>query len=116
MKILRQLGLVLVLWLVGEFCSKVLMVPIPGSVIGMILLFALLSTGLIKLDMLKELSSFLLDNMAFFFVPLGVGLLQSMELIKGNLLQIVLIVVVTTILVTTVTGITVQTLAKERDR
>jgi len=116
MKILKQFGLILVLWLAGEFVNRVMKVPIPGSVIGMILLFVSLNIGIIKLDMLNEVSNFLLDNMAFFFLPFGVDLLYSLEIIKGNWQQITFIVVVTTIIVTSVTGLTVQALAKERGK
>ncbi len=115
MKIIRQFGIILLLWLFGELISMGLKIPVPGSVIGMVLLFICLYSGVIKVEMLDELSSFLLDNLAFFFIPLGVGLLESLDIFKANWLPITLIVLLTTIIVVAVTGLTVQLLAKERN-
>ena len=114
MKILLQLSLLLSLWLGGELIRVGLHVPIPGSVIGMVLLFTLLSLKIIKIRHIQEVSDFLLNNLAFFFVPLGVGLLGSIGVLKGNWWQILLVVLVSTFLVIVTTGLTAQALAKGR--
>lgn len=111
-----QLSFVLCLWLTGELISKGCQIPIPGSVIGMVLLFVLLCVGIVKIEQIKELSDFLLDNLAFFFVPLGVGLLNSVGILQNNWWQIILIVIVTTIMVIVITGLTAQVLSKESDK
>lgn len=111
-----QLSFLLSLWLAGELISKGCQIPIPGSVMGMVLLFILLSIGIVKIEQIKELSDFLLDNLAFFFVPFGVGLLNSAGILKNNWWQIVLIVIITTIMVIVMTGLTAQVLSKESDK
>lgn len=111
-----QLSLVLSLWLVGELISKGWHVPIPGSVLGMVLLFILLSIGIVKVEQIQELSDFLLDNLAFLCVPLGVGLLNSAGVLKGNWWQILLVVIISTLMVIIATGLTAQLLAKERNK
>lgn len=116
MKILLQLSLLLSLWLGGELIKIGLHIPIPGSVIGMVLLFILLSFGIVKVKHLQEISDFLLGNLAFFFVPLGVGLLGAVGILKGSWWQILLLVLVSTILVIVVTGLTAQALAKGGDK
>ena len=55
----------------GEFCNRVLHVHLPGSIIGMILLFICLLTGIIKLSMIEEITKFLLDHLAFFLSRQG---------------------------------------------
>lgn len=110
-----QLSFVLSLWLAGELISKGFHIPIPGSVIGMVLLFILLCIGIVKIEQIKEVSDFLLDNLAFLFVPLGVGLLKSVDVLKSNWWQIILIVIITTIMVIVTTGLTAQVLSKESD-
>lgn len=115
MKILMQLGFILSLCLAGELISKGLHVPIPSGVIGMVLLFILLCLGVVKIEQIEEVSDFLLDNLAFFFVPLGVGLLKSAGVLKSNWWQLILIVIITTILVMVITGLTAQVLSKESD-
>ena len=76
MKIILQIGLVLGICLLGEALSLVLPIPFPGSVIAMIFLFLLLLSGRLRPEHIREKSDFLLQNMAFFFIPAGVGILE----------------------------------------
>ncbi len=114
MNIIKQFGIILFMWLIGEVISKALSIPIPGSVIGMVLLFVCLCSGIMKVEMIEDLSVFILNNLAFFFVPMGVGLLAYLDILKANWLQILLIVILTTIIVLVVTGLTVQLLTGKK--
>lgn len=67
MKLLRQFLIILIICFIGEVLNKVVHVPLPGSIIGMILLFICLITGVIKLEKVDEISRFLIDHLAFFF-------------------------------------------------
>ena len=58
---------------------------IPGSVVGMLLLFAALSFGWIRPWRMKRAAGFLLDNMMLFFIPVGVGLIASYSLVSKYL-------------------------------
>ena len=71
-------------WL-GEFISYLMGEFVPGSVIGMILLFLALQTKLIK----EELS----------FIPAGVGLMAQMDVVLANWWVILVAIVVSSILV-----------------
>lgn len=108
MKILLQIALVFGLCLLGEGIAAVLPIPFPGSVIAMILLFLCLLCGAVKPHHLKEKADFLLQNMAFFFIPAGVGLIQYLDVFKKNLWQLLLICVITTLLTFSATAYTVQ--------
>ncbi|MHB8063359.1 MAG: CidA/LrgA family protein [Ruminiclostridium sp.] len=108
MKLLRQLLIILIICFIGEVLSKVVHIPLPGSIIGMILLFICLFLRLIKLERIEEISKFLLDHLAFFFIPAGVGLLAYVRILKENLLPILVICFITTFLVMIITGWTVQ--------
>ncbi len=116
MKLLRQFLIILIICVIGEVLNKVVHIPLPGSIIGMILLFICLSTGLIKIEMINEISKFLLDHLAFFFIPSGVGLLAYVGILKKNLVSITVICVVTTILVMIVSGLTVQLIKRRKAR
>ena len=109
MKIFREFILILILYFIGDFISKTLNIPIPGNILAMILLFLCLCTGLIKLEKVQDISNFFLDHLAFFFIPAGVGLINSFDSIKSSALQIIIICIITTIIVMSVTGIIVQT-------
>jgi holin-like protein len=67
------------LWLVlqaGQRIGAHLPIPVPGNVVGMVLLFALLGTGLAKESWLTAGAGLLTRHLAFFFVPIAVGLMQ----------------------------------------
>ena len=69
MNIMGQLALIFGLSLVGEGVAALLPVSFPSSVISMVLLMALLLTGVIKDKHIKTVSNFLVANMAFFLFP-----------------------------------------------
>ena len=110
MKILRQLALILSIWAVGEYISSFLsnIIIIPGSIIGMIILFALLKSKIIKVESVEELSNFFLDNMAIFFVPAGVSLINSLDLISSNIIVLAATIVISTTLVMVITAMVVE--------
>lgn len=89
---------------------------IPGSVVGMLLLFAALSLGWIRPWRMKRAAGFLLDNMMLFFIPVGVGLIASYSLVSKYLTAILVASIVSTVLVIVVVGIVEQKLeAKKGD-
>jgi len=112
MKPLRQLLLVFTICFIGDFISRIISIPIPGNIIGMILLFTCLLTGVIKLEMIDGITKFLTDHLAFFFLPAGVGIITSFDVIKANWAALLCISVLSTIVVMVVTGYVVQTLKR----
>lgn len=84
MKILQQLSILFFIWAVGEFVSDLIsnFILIPGSIIGMLMLFTLLIFGIVKINMIKETTDFLMENIAFFVIPAGVSLIYYSDLIK----------------------------------
>lgn len=116
MKILRQLVIILAFSFLGEILSKGLNLPIPGSVIGLVLLFIALLSGIVKPKDIDVVADFLIDNLAFFFIPAAVGLIVTFYLIKDIWISIFLITCITTVLVMVVTGRTVQFVRKRRDK
>jgi holin-like protein len=108
MKYFKQLMIILAISFLGYGLQIIFHLPIPGAVIGMLLLFLLLQTKLIKLEMIEDLCGFLLSNMSFFFIPAGVGLVVSFTSLKDNWIGVLLIIVASTALVWLVTAFTVK--------
>jgi holin-like protein len=108
MKLLRQLGIILSIALLGEFISKTTNLPIPGNVLGMIILLILLCLKIVKIEMIDEMSTFLLGYLGFFFIPAGVGLIASLDLLKGKWIAILAICLISTFTAIVVTGLTIQ--------
>lgn len=120
MKIFRELIIILVIYFVGEFISKTFNLPIPGNILGMILLFIMLYIGIIKVEQVNAIATFFLDHLAFFFIPAGVGLMNSFGEIKSSAFKILIICFITTIIAMVATGLIVQVssryLAKRQEK
>lgn len=99
MNILMQICVVLAVCLLGEAVSAVLPIPFPSSVIAMVLLLALLFSGLLKPHHIRQKADFLAQNMALFFVPSSVAILRYADVLWQNLVPILVICFVTTPLV-----------------
>ena len=117
MKIFNQLGLILGIWAVGELVSSLLsnIITMPGTIIGMIILFLLLQFKIMKEETIKDVADFLLGNMAIFFVPAGVSLINSLGLITENMLVLLLSGTVATIIIMIVTGKIVEIMINKKD-
>ncbi len=100
-KITVQAAIIYLIYIAGNFVSGLIahVIVIPGNIIGMIILLALLTSNILKLSMIEELGNFLLKYMGFFFVPLTVGLTQSYKFIQNSVIQILIILIVSCILV-----------------
>ncbi len=88
----------------GELCSRLLELPIPGNVIGMAMLLAALSMGLVKEESFRDAGELLLKYMSLFFVPAGVAVMLYFDLIAKDWLPILVGMVVSTFVVMAVAG------------
>jgi len=100
----KQFAIIIGCLALGEAIVWLTNVPIPSSILGLLLLTAGLQTGIIKEKWIGTLADFLTNNMGFFFVPPGVALMLHLELIEKEWLPITVAVLVSTILVLLVTA------------
>ena len=114
---LKQLFWLLIFSYIGEILSLVIspFVAIPGSVIGMVILFLALHFNILPIEKVEDVGTWLTDNMAFLFVPAGVGLMTQFEVLGGNVWwQLLIILFVTTALMMWCVGTVVQKLIDKR--
>ena len=118
MKLFNQLALILGIWSIGEYVSSFLqnIIVIPGNIIGMILLFLLLQFKIIKLDKVNEIGDLLINNMAIFFVPAGVSLIRSLDLISDNIFVLLMTIFFSTIAVMYITGFVVEKMINNKPK
>lgn len=116
MDILGEIGLIFGVCLAGEGISAILPVAFPASVISMILLMALLMTGVIKTRHIQRVSGFLLANMAFVFLPACVSVMEYADVILPRIVPVFLICFLTTPLIYLATAWTVQGMMALRRR
>ncbi len=108
MKYLAQLALIFALCLVGDLVAYLLPVPIPGSVVSMLLVLLLLVSGLLKEEHLGESADFMLRNMTFFFIPPGVSIIRYTAIINSIWWQLILVNIVSVIVCFAVSSWTVM--------
>jgi holin-like protein len=104
MKYLSQFLIILGFTLAGEALQRLIPVNIPGSVYGLVLLFASLCLGIVKLEQVQETGKFLITLMPVLFVAPAAGILENWGLIQPRLLGILLITVAATVLTFGISG------------
>ena len=108
MKLLCQIGVIFGVCWVSQILEGLLPIPFPASVIGMVLLLLLLCSGLLRLEHVREKSDFLLANMAFFFLPAGVSILNYFDLLRTAALPLLAVCLITTVLVFGATALSIK--------
>ena len=117
MKYLLPFGLIWLMLEAGSALSRLIepVILIPGSILGMLLLFVLLLTGVVKMAWLSPVTSLFLKHMSFFFIPLGVGLLGALDLIAPIWVEMTLLLIVSNLAVMLGVGWIVQWLAGKEE-
>lgn len=108
MKYLKQFLIILAISLIGEILKVLLPLPIPASIYGMVIMFVCLLTGVIKLEQVRETGKFLIEIMPVMFIPAGVGLMSSWNVLQPVLVPVSVITVITIFTVMGATGVISQ--------
>ena len=77
-----QIGMLMAICEVGYALAAWGNIPLPGNLLGMALLFMLLASGIVRLQWIKAGAALLLKHLAFFFVPIAVGLMSLGEVLR----------------------------------
>lgn len=112
MKYLYEFIIIMFITLVGELIYKIVPLPIPASIYGLLIMLICLRTKVLKLDKVKTTGNFLLEIMPIMFIPAAVGLLTAWAQLKVVLIPLGTITLLTTIVVMAVTGITAEFIIK----
>lgn len=112
---LKEFVILCVYLFLGAITRSIINYPIPEPVYGMIYLFIALQFSILKSEDIKETSDGILKNLAFLFVPAGVGILANVDVIKGKIFQIIILVIIGRIISMALTGLVVQFLQRRKD-
>lgn len=104
MKYMKQFCLIMFISFLGEVLHHCLPLPIPASIYGLVILFAGLMTGVVKLSHVEETGRFLIEIMPLMFIPAAVGLLESWGILAPIWIPIIGITLITTVIVMIVSG------------
>ena len=96
MKLLLQFGIIFGIYWVSQWVESILPFPFPASVISLLLLLVLLLLRVIKVEKVQDMVNFLFGNLAFFFVPVVSSMMNYVDTLKGSLIPILVICLVST--------------------
>jgi holin-like protein len=113
---LKQSAILFGFSLLGEALNRLIPLPIPAAVYGLVLLFAALCLKIVKVEQIDKVSDFLLTILPLLFVSPAVNLLESWGIVAPHVVTIALLVLSSTILVFAVAGVISQLICgKEKD-
>ena len=95
MKPLQGLALLLLMQSAGEALSHFLQLPVPGPVVGMVLLLLALRWAPVQ-QAIAPAAGFLLTHLSLLFVPVGVGVMTHLALLGTHGLRLVVVIVLPT--------------------
>lgn len=99
---------------IGTWIKDLFNLSVPGSVVGLLLLFILLLSNIIKVEWIEQGAQFLISNLVFFFIPATAGVMNYFELFKGKGILLIIVVLISTIIVMATSGLVSQFLAKDK--
>lgn len=102
--VLRAILVVFACLFVGQALVAWLDLPLPPSVIGLLLLFLLLQLGVVKLATMEKLAKVLLDYLVLLVVPACISIMQYLGVIRDDLWILIVAVSISTMLVLVATA------------
>jgi len=111
-RIIVQIGILNIFYYIGVGIVSYLHIPLPGSVIGLLLLALALNFKLMKVEYIQDGAGFLIGVLTLFFIPATVGIIDYPELMSTTGLLIILAVIASTLIAIYVTGILTQQIEK----
>lgn len=111
-RLISEIAVLLAIYFVGCQIAVWLQVPIPGGVMGMILLLLAFALGWVKPATLQLGAGVLMAEMLLFFIPALMSLLDHGALVRDEGWRILFVIGVSTLLVMIVTAFTVEAVCR----
>ncbi len=115
MKYIYQSCYIFLFTFLGETLARLIPVPVPAAIWGLILMFLALCTKILKEEQIRESAHWLVTILPLLFVAPTVNLMDSAGLLLPNLLQVLVIIPITTLLTFFVSGKTTQRLLEKNE-
>ncbi|GAA0500969.1 CidA/LrgA family holin-like protein [Salinibacillus aidingensis] len=113
-KVILQIGIISLFYMVGTWIQQLFHLMIPGSIIGMLLLFVTLLTTKFKPAWIEDGANLLIKHLPLLFIPVTVGIINYLFIFEGKGLVLIPIAFVSTILVIAGSGAVSQYLAGKK--
>ena len=117
MKYIKQFEIILAISLIGELLNRLIPLPIPASIYGIVLLYISLELKIVKIENIKAVSTTLIMAMPIMFVPPAVGLLNNLHYMKAQWPKYLAITFISTFVVMAAAGwVTQYIIEKKKNR
>ena len=116
MKYVKQFGIIAAISFVSEILHALLPLPVPASIYGLLLLFALLALRVISVSAIRETGYFLIEIMPLMFIPAAVGLIEAWGILRPSWIAYLTITVVSTVAVMGLSGLVTQGIIRCRKK
>jgi holin-like protein len=113
LRLLAQIAVLSAIYLSGNWIARKTGLPVPGNVLGIVLLYALLNLGVIRLEHVQDAADFLLRHLVFFFIPVAVDLMNWGGVFLKYGLKLALAIAISTALTFLGTGFIAQWLQRD---
>ncbi len=111
-----SMGLILLCLLAGTNIQQLMGTAIPGSIIGMLILFALMASGLVPVEWVRPSANLFIRYMILLFVPISVGLMEHFDVLVNNALPILASAVGGTLIVLVVLGLMLDRILRKGEK
>lgn len=99
MTIIVQIVFIHVFLFLGSAVTAVVPLPIPSSMVGLLLLLLALLLGIVKLEWIEQGGNWLLAELLLFFIPSAVGIINYDELLSWQGVESILLIGLSTFIV-----------------
>lgn len=114
-QIIRMITQIIILFLISLSTNKFadfVNLKIPGTILGIILVFILLETKIIRLEWIETGANYLVGNLMLFLIPSAVGVIQYKDLLSENGLTLIAVIIISSITVMVFTGLFAQNMPR----
>ncbi|EEW08058.1 conserved hypothetical protein [Vibrio mimicus VM603] len=108
-----SMGLIFLCLLAGINLQTWLGIAIPGSIIGLLILFGLMASGLVPVEWVKPSATLFIRYMILLFVPISVGLMVHFDTLLANLAPILASAIGGTLIVMITLGLILDRMLKK---
>ncbi|MBU5670808.1 CidA/LrgA family protein [Paenibacillus brevis] len=115
-KIVLQVIVLILFTLAMNALARWLHLPIPGTILGIIVLFLLLKLNIVKLDWVEAGASWLLAELLLFFIPAAVGIMEYIPMLKSDGVRILIVVLSSTVIVMVSSGLIATRISRRKEQ
>lgn len=108
LRLLFQFLLISSIYLLGQWAVHAFHIPLPGSIVGMILLFLFLLLGFFKLTWFEQIAQLHIKHIVLFFIPPIISIIHFMGVFKTQGLQLSIIIILSSLAMILVTALAVD--------